>query len=242
MAGNGDDADERGEDTGGFVFGEERATDESDTLLGDGLSLTVAAALLLVVAVVAVVVLAAVVQPLGGGSKDTAPGESAGTTPMPGTVEVRTETVRSGGLTDSVMTARQPSVSSPPTATTPPTQPPSARPPTATQTTTTTATSRTTPATTETATATERTTVGGETESATATSGERSPTIEAFTITDRSSSGTATFDVAWTVTDPDSDLVALEVSLVAGPDDEARVVERRRFDAGGAQTAGSTTF
>lgn len=72
--------------------------------------------------------------------------------------------------------------------------------------------------------------------------GERSPVSETFTVTDRSSGGAAIFDVAWNVTDPNSDLVAVRVSLVADPDSGARIIEQRRFDAGGAQSAGSTTF
>ncbi|EMA50530.1 MULTISPECIES: hypothetical protein [Halococcus] len=79
-------------------------------------------------------------------------------------------------------------------------------------------------------------------ENATATSSDGSPVIEGFTVTDRSADGNASFDVAWNVSDPNSDLVDLEVTIVADPDGEARTVASRRFDAGGASTAGSETF
>lgn len=68
------------------------------------------------------------------------------------------------------------------------------------------------------------------------------PAIEAFTVIDRSGGGAATFDVAWNVSDSDRDLVGVRVTLVADSDGAARTVAQRRFDAGGAQSAGTTAF
>lgn len=222
MANNGDDTGET-EDTGGFVFGEERTTggerDVGDRLT-DG---TVVVAILLVAIVIVAVAAAAVVQPFGsgsGGAENKAPDGSAATTTAgaaSGTDRAETGAVDGPAATTTIA---------------------------ATVTTTSaTQTATATPATTETATPTESENQTGrnETETTTATD-ERSPVIESFTVTDRSSGGAAVFDVAWNVTDPNSDLVAVRVSLVADPDGEAKIIEQRRFDAGGAQSVGSTTF
>ena len=97
-------------------------------------------------------------------------------------------------------------------------------------------------------TATTRTVNGTATDSRTETANgttspsDRSPRIESFTVTDRSDDGTATFDVEWTVTDPERGLTDVTVRLVTDLDSDARTVERRRFDAGGKETSGNTTF
>lgn len=100
-----------------------------------------------------------------------------------------------------------------------------------------------TPTTTTTRTANETATDSKtETANGTTSPSDRSPRIESFTVTDRSDDGTATLDVEWTVTDPERGLTDVTVRLVTDLDGDARTVERRRFDAGGKETTGDTTF
>jgi hypothetical protein len=241
---------------GGFVFGDERTTDDESGATADGLDAgTVTAAVLLVVAVV---VLAAVAQPLVGAVTNLLGGDSGGagdsgevggagsatptgTSEMAGAVagtERTTETTNEARTATSSVTQRT-SVS--PTST--------QTPQTATPVTTSTATPTTTPTVTPTATPTpaptdsnESTTGGDGAENGTATPGARSPTIQTVAVTDRSSGGAATFDVAVNVTDPDGDLAGVTVTLVADPGGESRTVAQRRLDASGAQSTGTVTF
>jgi hypothetical protein len=243
---------------GGFVFDNDPSTETDRGWAGvdwTGDRRVVAAVLL----VIAVVVLAAVVQPLvmsavtsllGGESGDTGnavPGTPAGTAATAATSQTRsTEAATAGNpaatsptTTISLLTSTSPTLT---TRTPTPTPPAATLTPTPTRTPRPTATP--TPAVTPTRTDSGTATAGDGTETGTrpATSGERSPRIEAFTVTDRSEEGIATLDAAWTVTDPDSNLAAVQVTLVADPAGEARTVERRRFDVSGAQSTGTTTF
>lgn len=218
--------DDRADDHGGFVFGDERAA-EADATDDRVPRRAVAAA----VFVVALLLFAAVAYPFvssavtglfGGGSDDagatngtTEPGDTSGSQ-LAG--EQATTTDAPGERVDTTPDARTPTD-------------------TATATATATATDGSTPTATPTPTRTDTT------ETATAeTVTSAAPTIESFTVTDRSADGTARFDVGWNVTDADSDLVAVRVTIVADPDGEARTVAQRRFDAGGAQSAGEGTF
>jgi hypothetical protein len=240
---------------GGFVFGDERTTDDESGATVDGLDAgTVTAAVLLVVAVV---VLAAVAQPLvgavtnlfgggaggAGGSGGAESATPAGTSETAGAVagtEGATETTNEARTATSGETQRTSVSPTPsPTATqTPQTATPTATPtPTTTPTVTPTATS--TPAPTD---GNESTTAGDGAENGTATPGARSPTIQTVAVTDRSGGGAATFDVAVNVTDPDGDLAAVQVTLVADPGGESRTVAQRRLDASGAQSMGTATF
>lgn len=68
------------------------------------------------------------------------------------------------------------------------------------------------------------------------------PAIETFAVDDRSPDGTTLVTVDWRVSDPDSDLASVRVTLVADPDAEARRVEQQRFDADGDSSLESTTL
>lgn len=240
------DTGEAGDETGGFVFGDGRTDDESGATIAGFDAETIAAAALLVVVVVVLVYVAqllvtgAVTDLLGGNADGSADGSAVPNGTVTGTTTVGTAsatgttgTAGENGRTDGTTTVtQQPSAS--------PSSPPTATP---TRTETATATTTATPTQSGGDGGTEAGDGGGDgTEGETATPDERSPVIGAFTITDRSAGGTAVFDVAWNVSDPDRDLVAVRVSLVADSDGEARIVEQRRFDAGGAQATGSTTF
>lgn len=216
--------DDRADDHGGFVFGDERAADADAT--DDRVPRRAVAA---AVFVVALLLFAAVAYPFvssavtglfGGGSDDagaangtTEPGDTSGGE-LAG--EQTTTTDAPGERADTTPDVRTPTDTAKATAT---------------------ATDGSTPTATPTPTRTDTT------ETATAdTATSAAPTVESFTVTDRSAGGTARFDVGWNVTDADSDLVAVRVTIVADPDGEARTVAQRRFDAGGARTAGGGSF
>jgi hypothetical protein len=217
----------------------------------------IAAVLLVIVAVV----LAAVVQPLVMGAVTSlldwgseATGTPASDTPTGTAVTANTDRTNSaeaatagnpGATSRTTTTSLRTSMSPTPTSTTqtptppavtPPPTPPAVTPPP-------TQPPIPTPAVTPRRTNSGTATAGDGTDTGirSATSDERSPRIEAFTITDRSD-GAATLDVAWNVTDPNSNLAAVRVMLVADPAGEARTIERRRFDASEAQSTGTTTF
>ena len=220
--------DDRADDHGGFVFGDERAADADAT--DDRVPRRAVAA---AVFVVALLLFAAVAYPFvssavtglfGGGSDDT--GAANGTTEPGSTV---------GDTSGGELAGEQATTTDTPRERADTTS--DARTPTDTTTATATATDGSTP------TATPAPTRTDTTETATAdTATAAAPTVESFTVTDRSAGGTARFDVGWNVTDADSDLVAVRVTIVADPDGEARTVAQRRFDAGGARTAGEGTF
>lgn len=202
---------------------------------------------LVVVAVIVLVVFAAVVIPpvastvtglfddgsanVGNTTSDTAVGAS--TTAGTGEPDSTASTTGNGpAATNATAPVRRTNRSPTPTA-------PAG--PTATTTPTTTATA--TPTTTTTRTVNETATDSKiETANGTTSPSDRSPRIESFTVTDRSDDGTATLDVEWTVTDPERGLTDVTVRLVTDLDGDARTVERRRFDAGGKETTGDTTF
>jgi cytoskeletal protein RodZ len=218
-------ADDRADDHGGFVFGDDRSgeTDATD----DRISRKAVAAAVFFVAVVVFAALAypfvssAVTGLFGGGSGDAG---MANATTGPSTVDATT--------TAEPTDERAATGATPTSTTTSATQAPA----------TTVTTTRTEPATpTDTATPT-ATGASTATPTPAETATPVAPTVESFTVTDRSDGGTARFDVGWNVTDADSDLVAVRVTLVADPDGEARTVAQRRFDAGGAQSSGETTF
>ena len=231
-----DDSSER--DRGDFVFGNDEAADSDSGLSsGDRLSSSdgvggdeeldtrrVAAVLLLSLAIIVLAVV--VVQPLVTGVATNLFG--ADSPSEPGNVTNTTTDGEPIGSADTTAgtTVDDPTGNEAATEATP-TQSPTA----VTSVTTTTG---------EATTASDENTSASE--NATATSSDGSPVIEGFTVTDRSAGGNASFDVAWNISDPNSDLVDLEVTIVADPDGEARTVASRRFDAGGASTAGSETF
>ena len=227
------------DDYGGFVFGDEQSGNADPA--SDRVSRRVVAAVLLV----AIVMLAAIVYPFassavtglfGDGSDDAGagntPAEPNGTPSGTASTESADERTVAGSpaldtTTSAVIdtTPPTPDTSTPTGQTDPPT-------PTATDTPAPTPTATDTPTPTPTAT---------DTSTATGTAPSAAPTIASFAVTDRSAGGTARFDVGWNVTDADGDLVAVRMTLVADPDGAARTVVQRRFDAGGAQSAGETT-
>jgi hypothetical protein len=205
------------DDYGGFVFGDEQSADTDST--DDRLRNPVVAVALLLVAIV---VLAAIAYPFASSAMSGLFGGSSG--------DAGAGNVPAGPSgTASVMAGTEPAdeqaATSNPMLDTPA--------PTAIDEPTPTATDRSDPST--------PTMTDTPTPTATGTATSAAPMIASFTATDRSGGGTARFDVGWNVTDPDSDLVAVRVTLVADPDGEARTVLQRRFDAGGAQSASGTT-
>lgn len=210
------------DDYGGFVFGDEQSGNADPASDRVSRRIVVAAVLL-----VAVVMLAAIIYPFassaviglfGDGSDDAGagspPAEPNGTSS--GTASTASADERTVAGSPSLDTTTSPVVDT-------------ATPPT---------TATSTPTATDTPTPTP-TATGAPTETGTAPSA--APTIASFAVTDRSAGGTARFDVGWNVTDADGDLVAVRMTLVADPDGEARTAVQRRFDAGGAQSAGETT-
>jgi hypothetical protein len=230
-------------DDGGFVFGEERSTD-TDATGGRASRRTIAAAVLFVALVTLVATYpfaSSAVTGLFAGGSDRAGGGSATTDSNSAAGEtIATESVSAPPETSTTAEARtSKTATQTPTATSTTTRTPD--PPTATAT----QTATDTPTPTPTATATDTTTptaTNTPTPTATATTTSVAPTVESFTVTDRSDEGTGRFAVGWNVTDADGDLVAVRVRLVADPDSEARTVAQRRFDAGGAQSSGEATF
>lgn len=223
-----------GDDHSEFVFGEERSVD-TDAAPGRASRRTIATAVLFVVIIALAAIypfISGAVTGLFGSSADgaggtnatagqtNAAGETVGTEPAGEPAETNATTgTRAGTITP---TATRTPIATPPTMRTLDT-PTATATPTATDTPTPTPPSTATPIATETPTS-------------------AAPTIESFTATDRSADGAARFDIDWNVTDADGDLVAVRTTVVADPDGEARTVAQRRFDAGGAQSAGDTTF
>jgi hypothetical protein len=229
MADDGDDH--------GFVFGEERSTD-TDATGGRASRRTIAAAVLFVALVTLVATYpfaSSAVTGLFAGGSDRAGGGSATTASNSAADEtIATESISAPPETSTTAEARTSKTATrTPTATSTTTRTPTPDPPTATAT----QTATNTPTPTPTATATNT-----PTPTATATTTSVAPTVESFTVTDRSDEGTGRFAVGWNVTDAGDDLVAVRVRLVADPDGEARTVAQRRFDAGGAQSSGEATF
>ncbi|WP_435077804.1 hypothetical protein [Halococcus sp. AFM35] len=210
--------DSDGDDHSEFVFGEERSAD-TDAAPGRASRRTIAAAVFFVVIVALVAIYpfaSSAVTGLFGSSADGAGGANATAGPTNAAGEtVGTEPTGEPAETNATMGTRVDTV-------------------------TTTATR--TPMATPTTTQTSDTPTATATPTATETPASAAPAIESFAVTDRSADGAARFDIGWNVTDADGDLVAVRATVVADPDGEARTVAQRRFDAGGAQSTGDTTF